>query len=124
MAQSLCLSCGLCCDGTLFSQVPFASDEIAPMRALGFAVIQVRHPAYAIQPCAKWVGGSCTVYAMRPQNCRDFRCRLLQRYEAGEVSLEDALTLVRRALSLAATADQQRLLEDEFKPKRLIGDVI
>jgi exonuclease VII small subunit len=48
----------------------------------------------------------------------------LQRHEAGELSLENALQLVRRAISLGATAARQRLLDAEFKPKKLLGDEI
>jgi len=121
-SQSVCRACGLCCDGTLFSRVPLEPAEILAMSDLGFGIVHVSHPAYFTQPCSKCVGGSCSVYALRPQNCREFRCRLLQRLEAGELSVENALALVKRAISLAATPAQAHLLAAEFKRKKLPGD--
>jgi hypothetical protein len=124
VSQSVCRVCGLCCDGTLFSRVPLDPAEIDAMRDLGFGTVHTSHPAYFTQPCSKFVGGSCSVYAKRPQNCRDFRCRLLRRLESGELSVEAALVLVKRAISLAATPAQVRLLAAEFKPQKLPGDEI
>jgi len=48
----------------------------------------------------------------------------LRRLESGELSVEDALVLVKRAISLAATPAQVRLLAAEFKPQKLPGDEI
>jgi len=124
VSQSVCRVCGLCCDGALFSRVPLDRAEIPTISDLGFGIVQVSHPAYFTLPCPKFVGGSCSVYAQRPQNCRDFRCRLLQRLEAGELSTENALALVRRATSLAGTPAQARLLAAEFRPEKLPGDTI
>ncbi len=96
------------------------------MRELGFSIVQAGHPAYVAQPCAMLVGASCSVYANRPQNCRGFRCRVLQRLETGELGFEEAQATIRQAISLRASAAQlaslRRLLDDEFKPKKLPGD--
>ena len=40
-SQELCLSCGFCCDGTLFGSVPLAAaDAPTPLQAAGIQVIQ------------------------------------------------------------------------------------
>ena len=72
--QDLCLSCGLCCDGSLFWAVPVERDEEvpAPLDADG----RLR------QPCACF-DGACTIYADRPAACRTFDCRVLQTVRAG-----------------------------------------
>lgn len=73
-AESLCLSCGLCCDGSLFWAVPVeeSEDVPAPLDADG----RLR------QPCACF-DGACTIYPDRPAACRTFDCRVLQIVQAG-----------------------------------------
>ena len=104
--------------------MPFDAGEIEALSALGFGIVYGSQPAYFTQPCSQWSKGSCSVYAQRPSNCRDFRCRLLQRVDAGELGSEQALALVRRATLLAATPAQEGLLEAEFRPKRRPGDAM
>ena len=72
--EDLCLSCGLCCDGSLFWAVPTERGESvpAPLDADG----RLR------QPCACF-NGTCTIYASRPAACRTFDCRVLQTVQAG-----------------------------------------
>ncbi len=73
-SEDLCLSCGLCCDGSLFWAVPVAADEAVPMP------LDAEHRLR--QPCACF-NGACTVYAERPSACRTFDCRVLQTVQAG-----------------------------------------
>lgn len=78
MSDALCRSCGLCCDGTLFTQVPLTSDEATRARALHLQVIPRPDGAAALrQPCAALTPAGCTVYAERPGGCRRYRCMLL-----------------------------------------------
>ena len=72
--EDLCLSCGLCCDGSLFWAVPVKQGENvpAPLDADG----RLR------QPCACF-NGACSIYAERPAACRTFDCRVLQTVQAG-----------------------------------------
>ena len=37
---TLCLRCGLCCDGTLFTHVSLQPAEAAPLKALGLPVME------------------------------------------------------------------------------------
>ena len=37
--STLCLACGMCCDGNLFTQVPLVADEPVRLRARGLLVI-------------------------------------------------------------------------------------
>jgi hypothetical protein len=72
--EDLCLSCGLCCDGSLFWAVPVkqGEDVPAPLDADG----------RLSQPCACF-NGACTIYPDRPAACRTFDCRVLQTVQAG-----------------------------------------
>ncbi len=69
--ESLCRECGLCCDGTLFTRVPLAPNEVVPE-----AELKVRTTAqggrYVPQRCAALAGTVCGVYAQLPLACRRF----------------------------------------------------
>ena len=101
-ASELCNSCGICCRGLLHSHGVLKPDEAARAADLGLDMIDGAEPAFAL-PCPKY-RGCCTVYAERPRACRDFRCALLRRLDANEVSLDDALDIVREARRLADEA--------------------
>ena len=68
-AEALCLSCGLCCDGSLFWAVELDAGESVPTGAIAGG----RLP----QPCA-FHDGACGIYAARPGQCRAFFCGVLQ----------------------------------------------
>ena len=69
-AEALCLSCGLCCDGSLFWAVELDAGEAVP----GGADTAGRLP----QPCSFHGAGGCGIYAARPGLCRAFFCGVLQ----------------------------------------------
>jgi uncharacterized protein len=73
-AEDLCLSCGLCCDGSLFWAVPVEEGENAPVTLDAEGRLR--------QPCTCF-DGACTIYADRPAACRTFDCRVLQTVQAG-----------------------------------------
>jgi len=85
-SEALCLSCGLCCDGTLFTAIPLLPDDAVPLPVQTSDTGARTLP----QPCAGLDGCTCTVYAQRPRACRQYRCLLLVALEADEVSLDDA----------------------------------
>lgn len=93
--STLCQRCGLCCDGNLFATVPLRKVEVAPLRRLSLPVTQQPDGAPALpQRCAALEGRCCTIYAERPEVCRQYRCILLTALAEGEVSLDEALKVV------------------------------
>lgn len=68
-SEALCLSCGLCCDGSLFWAVELDANEPAPPAAANHQLPQ---------PCAHHCGGACAIYPSRPGQCRAFVCNVLQ----------------------------------------------
>ncbi len=96
---ALCRACGLCCDGTLFTRVPLGVHEAA---APGLDVrVTEGGGRYVPQRCAALNEGGCTVYASRPRACAQFECLLFGALREGEVSLAEALQVVRGAREVA-----------------------
>jgi hypothetical protein len=102
--SELCLQCGLCCDGTLFTEIKMDDDERAYVESLGL-VPQVA-PDGALtgppQPCPAFRDGCCSLYEVgRPQTCGSYACGLLVSYTSGRVGLDDCLPVVHLVRSLA-----------------------
>jgi len=95
--STLCLACGLCCDGTLFTQVPLRSDELGRVRRRGLPILERPQGAALQQRCAALAGCRCEIYDDRPAACRSYRCMLLTALGEGEVSLAEALVVVGQA---------------------------
>lgn len=100
---ALCLGCGLCCDGSLFTSVPLAAGEAEAVRRRGLPVWERPDGSPALrQPCAALAGRRCEVYADRPAACRRYTCMLFAALAEGEVSLAEALGTVEEAHALLA----------------------
>jgi len=98
----LCKSCGLCCSGHLFAWVRLNASELSPAESLGLNVIRndPRQRGFT-QPCPLW-DGICTVYASPnyPRTCKTYKCIVLRRLLDDDISLPDALTVIRETLDL------------------------
>lgn len=101
--ETLCQSCGLCCDGTLFTRVPLSLTEQVPEHKLKVVTNDLggRHVP---QRCAALEGTKCQVYAERPLACRRYECLLYGALREGEVALPEALEVIRRAQQLVQSA--------------------
>lgn len=100
--EQLCLSCGMCCDGTLFDGVQLeAGDSVKELRGLGLpvTVYRARPPVARFpQPCAALCADrTCRIYADRPQQCRKFECGVFKKLKAGEIGFAAASKLVKKA---------------------------
>jgi uncharacterized protein len=106
----LCLRCGLCCDGTVFSAITLEPGEEPFVESLGLSVVDdAAGKPVAAQPCPAFLDGCCSLYARgRPQTCHTYTCGLLSRYTAGTARLDDCLGTIRLVRSVAHE------LEDEM----------
>lgn len=97
-SANLCIACGLCCDGTLFQDVPVDERDRVTLQRLdaGFAYGTSSFP----QPCWALMPGGCSIYDNRPAACRNERCLLLRRWEAGEIPYEHARELIASTIAL------------------------
>src|SRR6185312_15694768 len=109
--NSLCLECGLCCNGVIFADVQLRpEDDASRLRALGLAFVQKSRARVEKfkQPCTAFGGCKCNIYSERPTYCREFECLLLKGVKAGEVKIDEAHRVIRSALRQAETV--KRLL--------------
>lgn len=91
-ASNICLSCGLCCDGTLIGFVELNNEEIPAIREL-MEIEEVNGKGFFLHPCSKFCDG-CTVYSKRPKQCGLFKCGLLKSVEQKELDFDSAVTTI------------------------------
>lgn len=98
-SEQLCLSCGLCCDGTIFADVKLSDADHLLLKQLAVkgqaSPLSPRRCKSLRQPCPAFQGGKCVIYEHRPGHCRNFDCALLQRAASGEVSPIQAQSIIR-----------------------------
>ena len=101
--SSVCVGCGLCCDGTLFSHITALDDNDLglPLRLLGVEVIvEADPPAFAL-PCPAVAEGRCTIYDLhRPRACREFTCDLADAVASGAVTTGAARRIIADTIAL------------------------
>jgi hypothetical protein len=119
--STLCVQCGLCCDGTLFEVASLADGEEVPARSLGMKIIEhtgdVGESAKGFAlPCHLLKDRRCSVYEdWRPRVCHRYTCRLLDGYVDGSRSVDECLRVIGivrdvanelRALTNTASSEQ------------------
>jgi hypothetical protein len=108
--MSLCLSCGLCCDGTMFREVPVTAAEA---KALGRRALFNRGRTRLTQPCRALKARCCQVYEDRPAKCREFNCLVLQSLLRGEVTEDEARQSIEDVMARRARVAELLGQEDE-----------
>lgn len=97
--DSLCLQCGLCCNGVLFADVRPEPGDNSPLFA-GRSRVNQPCPALNSATCA------CAIYSGRPARCRKFECRQLLGVQAGEITPDAALKRIRKARQLVTKVER------------------
>ncbi|PTL77041.1 YkgJ family cysteine cluster protein [Vitiosangium sp. GDMCC 1.1324] len=113
----LCQRCGLCCDGSLFSHVPLQPEEAGPARRHGLDVEELVGGAPALRQCCTALKNrQCTLYAQRPERCRAYGCRLYHALASGQVSVDEAFSVVDQAHALLAALDESLPPDTDVRP--------
>ena len=94
--SNLCLSCGLCCQGTLHDLVPLDDDELERAARLRLPLFESPLRLAFRLPCPRLEDRRCTVYAERPRTCATYTCAVLRAYGAGEIDEPTALSRIER----------------------------
>lgn len=87
----------MCCDGTLFTFVEVAEDELSAVQQIFTLHAGAKGPVFH-QPCTYNREHTCMVYNDRPQTCRAYRCKTLLALDAGEIALPEAARRVAETL--------------------------
>lgn len=123
--QSLCLSCGFCCDGTLFGFAGFPDgvNQRAKFSKRGFLIRENdkgNGSESLVLPCVFHTAAGCQVYLEeKPQICGKFECRLLKDLQEERYQLPEAETIVRRTREMKEELLQS--LESFVPESRQIG---
>jgi Fe-S-cluster containining protein len=102
-ATRLCLSCGLCCQGVLFSHVNLDvhETELTDRFDLPEYPDPDGQPAFRL-PCKCYQEDRCSIYALRPRICRNYQCKLLQKLLRADISFEQSQEIIQTARRLVA----------------------
>jgi Fe-S-cluster containining protein len=88
----------MCCDGTIFHYVRLqAGDSAKALVALGLKLKRKRKRDHLLQPCPAHRDCQCSIYNDRPERCRLFECKQLQKVSAGEITEGEASGKIREA---------------------------
>lgn len=91
----------------MFYQVRLQPGDSAPeLAALGLKLKRKKGQDYLLQPCPAWRGATCSIYLQRPERCRLFECRQLQRVAAGEITEAAALAKIAEVQRRVARLDR------------------
>lgn len=108
-AGTICLDCGLCCNGVIFADVQLQpGDPPDRLRELGLKLLVRAKKATSTiptaadrkfrftQPCAAFEG-CCRIYGDRPHYCRAFECALLKSLKTGHIERPKAVRVIETA---------------------------
>jgi uncharacterized protein len=93
-ASTLCIACGLCCNGTIFAHVKVYPDEIQQVKDLGLALRERADETVFDLSCSCFKDGSCSVYKKRPKKCVSFICKLNKDVLNATIPFENSLQIV------------------------------
>ncbi|HEY5297096.1 MAG TPA: YkgJ family cysteine cluster protein [Verrucomicrobiae bacterium] len=100
LTDTLCLQCGMCCNGVLFADVRRERIDPSPLFE--------QHGSRVAQPCPAFNFGTCAcaIYAGRPARCRTFECRQLLGVRNGTIPTKNALRQIRAARKLVSKIEK------------------
>lgn len=98
-SATLCLECGLCCNGVIFADVQLTTSEAQALRPKlqGIQNTGKSGKSKLSQPCAAFDGCRCRIYSERPGYCQQFQCLLLKNVQEGRVGRAEASRIVQMA---------------------------
>jgi uncharacterized protein len=102
---NICVQCGMCCDGTLYSRVCLEpADDADQLRATRLVLVETAGTLSFHQPCPELENSRCGLYhgPARPVVCAKFRCTLLRAVHAGTIDEPRAQAIITDVLALRA----------------------
>lgn len=105
---NICLSCGICCDGTLIGFVQLDREELAGVKEI-MEIEEGYGNGFFLQPCKNYCDG-CSIYAQRPKQCNNFKCGLLNSVEQQELDFNLALEIINEVKQLKVAIEKKLAL--------------
>ncbi len=96
--SQLCVSCGLCCDGSIFGFVALSNDEPERLEKLPVQIDRLGDRSSLRLPCHALKNRCCSVYAERPSGCRTFVCKLGEHLTHGNLTSGECSEVVAEAI--------------------------
>lgn len=96
--QNICITCGFCCDGTLFNKAVLQAGEYdnLPVKIKQNYFKQDDNEYFKL-PCL-YFDNLCTIYHQQKADiCSSFRCQLLKDFSGGKITMDYALTAISNA---------------------------
>jgi hypothetical protein len=106
---SICVGCGLCCNGTYLAKGNIESaGEAKPLTWYKAEFFTENERTYFRIPCPHFSGQCCSIYEDRFAVCRSYRCGVLTKLDDGEIRRDEAehvLAEARRLIAKVAEGD-------------------
>ncbi|OIO66540.1 MAG: hypothetical protein CO186_05675 [Zetaproteobacteria bacterium CG_4_9_14_3_um_filter_49_83] len=120
--SSICQSCGMCCDGTLFHQANLENKHDRALADSLELVTKQQHDKLVFQlPCHHF-NRQCTIYQQpRPAICQGYFCQPLKMAKRQKISLHQAHDTISTAMKLKHKFDVARINFPEFDKKTVLG---
>lgn len=117
--QEICITCGLCCDGTLFKRAILKAGEKGNLpKKMETAYEKKGDEEFFHLPCS-YFEGKCSIYDQKKAHiCSAFRCNLLKEFAQNKVSKSEALSIVDNAMQLRQ--EIRVLAQQVFNAKAII----
>lgn len=102
LESRLCLSCSLCCEGTLYGFAVINDTEVEETAAIGLKTFTTEAGKSAFSfPCHYLEGKACSRYdTWRPSICGDYFCRVQSRVKSATLTEQEAFAIVNQARAL------------------------
>ena len=99
--QGICVTCGFCCDGTLFLHAHLNPGERGHLpEKIELSSYSENGSDYFRLPCG-YFDRKCSIYLqMKADVCSGYRCQLLKDYAEGKIMLQDALETVQMTVQV------------------------
>lgn len=125
--MTLCLACGLCCNGALNQYTKVLAGEVESLQRLGLTISPDQGGFAFPQPCACLQSDNrCAIYAQRPHACRAYECKLYKKHTAGLIPLEEALATAQKAHTLRTQPEKashlRAFLQRHFEPAQALRE--
>jgi hypothetical protein len=96
--QKICISCGLCCDGTLFDKAVLQEGEKSTLpQKMKNNYFRTKNKEFFRQPCPYFSGKCMIYYQNKADICSAFRCRLLNDYYKKILNFSETDHIIRQA---------------------------